>query len=537
MDALAALQFGLAPALATALLHALWQDALLALAAWLALAAMSRSSAASRHSVGLLFLLAMVAMPALRFVRYWQAPATAINAGLLPAVTLPQVESTGGLFVQASSPVALVCALLWIAGATVMLLRHAGGWRLVNALDRYPYEVLPAEWQRRVDAMRAAMGITREVAVRLSQDVVGPFTARLVRPVVWLPLSLVTQLPREQVEALLAHELAHVARLDWLWNGVQCVVESLLFFHPAAWWLGRRIRIEREHACDDLAVVACGDAIALAEALAQLERQRQPAPRLVLAAHGGALMQRITRLVSGPPSRGRWGARAGIAVLVAAGAVLAVQAGVTGHMRPGVRIRSTTDGVLGPGDMREISAHGIDGDRYYRADVDANGRIVEVYKRDGQTRPLDTRARAWLAEVVRLSVPPAPPMPPPPPPPPGAPTDSAVATQAGSPGTIPMPPTPPMPPEAPAITDTAAFAAVLRIAAVDPVVVAQLGTPVVLASKDVEGRLNFDAGADGDADLRIDLSGPKGRATVHVEATLDEGVWSKDEIEIVRVAR
>jgi beta-lactamase regulating signal transducer with metallopeptidase domain len=523
MDSLAALQFGLAPALATALLHALWQDTLLALAAWLALAAMARSSASLRHAVAMAFLLAMLALPALRFVRYWQAPALAVNEGLLPAVTLPQVDGAQGLFVQASSPVALVCALLWVAGAVLMLLRHAGGWRLVSALEKHPFEVLPGHWQRRVDAMRAAMGITREVAVRLSQDVVGPFTARLFRPVVWLPLSLITQLPREQVEALLAHELAHVARMDWLWNGVQCVVESLLFFHPAAWWLGKRIRAEREHACDDLAVAACGDAIALAEALAQLERQRQPAPRLVLAAHGGALMQRITRLVSGPPSRGRWGTRAGIAVLVAAGAVLAVQAGVTGHMRPGLRIRSTTDGVLGPGDMREISAHGLDGDRYYRADVDANGRLTEVYKRGGQVRPLDANARRWLAEVTRLSVPPAPPLPPPPPP---------LAN-------LPAPPPPPAPPEPPSITDAAAFKSLLRVLAADPAVVARLGTPVAMASNDVRGRLDFDGDAepDGSANLTFDLSGPKGRTTVRVDGDLSNGVWSLEPIQFVSGSR
>lgn len=228
-------------------------------------------------------------------------------------------------------------------------------------------------------------------------------------------------------------------------------------------------------------------------------------------------MQRITRLVSGPPSRGRWGTRAGIAVLVAAGAVLAVQAGITGHMRPGLRIRSTTDGVLGPGDMREISAHGIDGDRFYRADVDANGRLAEVYKRDGQVRPLDADARRWLAEVLRLSVPPAPPMPPPPP---------AFAD---------IPP----PPEPPSITDAAVFKTLLRRVVADPTVVARLGTPVAMASTDVGGRLDFDGDADpdGSADLTFDLSGPKGRATVRVDGDLSNGVWSIEPIRFVAPGR
>lgn len=445
----------------------------------------------------------------------------------------PQVTTEGRLVQHESSPVAIVLTLLWLTGVAAMLLRHLGGWRLVVALEKHPFERLPPEWQRRADSLCAAMRIGRDVSVRLSKDVVGPFTARLFRPVIWLPLSLITQLPREQVEALLAHELAHVARMDWFWNGLQCVVESLLFFHPAAWWLGRRIRIEREHACDDLAVVACGDAIALAEALAQLERQRQPAPRLVLAAHGGSLMQRITRLISGPPSRGRWGTRAGIAVVLVAGTLLVVQLGAAGNARPGVRIRSTTDGVLRPGDMREISAHGLDGDRYYRADVDADGHVTEVFKRDGAPRPVDAGVRRWAADIVRLGVPPPPPLPPLP----------------------PMPPMPPAPPAPPEISDSAEFQSLVRLAAADPRVIARLGTPVAMASKALHGRIDIDANeatttasngrtfihvdpaANGDADVSFDLAGPKGRATVHVDARLEHGAWTTRTLELQPPAR
>ncbi len=513
MDALAALQFGLAPALARALLHALWQDAILGIAAWATLAMMTRSTAALRHSVAMGFLLAMVLVPASTFAHFWQVPGASINVGPLSAMTAPRLDGTA-MFEQQTSPMAILLALLWLTGVAAMLLRHLGGWWIVSALDKHAFERLPADWQRRVDALCAAMRIGRDVTVRLSTSVIGPFTARLFRPVIWLPLSLITQLPREQVEALLAHELAHIARMDWLWNGLQCLVESLLFFHPAAWWLGRRIRTEREHACDDRAVAACGDAIALAEALAGLECQRQSAPRLVLAAHGGALMQRITRLVSGPPSRGRWGAGAAIALVLVAGTLLAVQAGIAG--RPGLHVRSTTDGVLGPGDTREITARGIEGDRYYRADVDANGHLTEVYKLDDQPRPIDAGVRRWLAEIERLSVPPAPPPLPPLPPP-------------------PLPPPPPPPP--PKFTDTAAFHALFRRVAAAPVVVARVGTPVAMASDEVQGHIEIQGSdvksQDGVADIRFDVSGPKGRATVLVDAQLDAGAWS---IETVKLA-
>ena len=504
----AALQFGLAPALATALLHSLWQVTLLGLAAALALNVLERRSAAFRHVLGMGFLLAMVAAPALAFARFWLRPAAEINAGVLPAMTAP-VTIPGGAFVQESAATAGLLSLLWLVGVVAMLVRHFGGWRLVGALDRKAYDVLPLDWQQRVDALQHALGITRRVAVRLADDIASPFTARLLRPVVWLPLSLITRLPPEQAEALIAHELAHIARLDWLWNGLQCVVESLLFFHPAVWWLSRRIRLEREQACDDLAVAACGDAIALAEALAQLECDRQPYPRLVLAAQGGSLMQRITRLLSGPPGRSRWRWPAALLTLAVAGTVLVSNVGLA--RLPNLHIQSSTDGPLGPGDTREITATGYDVDRHYIARVDAQGKLVELYEEDGLPRPIDAKARTWITEMARLSVPPPPPPPPPPLP--------------------PAPPMPPLPPPPPELADSPAIKEILRLVAADAEVVRRVGAPVTLDPESIDGNLQLD-GDEGSTDLTFRLAGPRGRAEIEVDAERDSGRWSIVQIDV-----
>jgi beta-lactamase regulating signal transducer with metallopeptidase domain len=530
---LSSMQFGFAPALALALLHALWQDALLAAGAALALAALNKRSAALRHAVGMGFLLAMLLVPMMSFLRFWQQPGSEVNSGLLPAMSAPRLGVIPGVFVQDSSSAAGILTALWLLGVALMLLRQFGGLRLLGALERKPFEVLPPEWQQRALRLQRALGITRVVVVRLATDVVAPFTARLFRPVIWLPLTLLTQLPTEQLEALLAHELAHIRRLDWLSNGVQCVIESLLFFHPGAWWLSRRIRQEREHACDDLAVAACGDAIALAEALAELERHRHPSPRLVLAAHGGSLMQRITRLLSSTTSRARWRVPAAVAVIVVSGAVLATQVGVAGHKLPNLRITSSTDGVLRPGDVREITANGLDKQRQYRVAVDAQGRLVESYKEDGQPRPIDRNVREWVAEATRLSVPPPPPIPPRPPMPPLPPMPPQFASTPSGLSPPPMPPAPPAPPAPPNIADSAAFKSLMRLVAADPGVVAKLGSPVVMVSNDVHGRIDIDNGdaPDGDADVSFTLRGPKGRADAHVEAQLDAGEWSLDRVD------
>ena len=507
MDALLNAQYGFAPALASALLHALWQDTLLAFGAALSMAALHRRSPALRHAVGMGFLLAMVVMPALLFLDFWRLPGTLVNTGVLPAMTSPRMGGIPGVFVQEPGPMAGGLAVLWLLGVTAMLLRHFGGWRWLGVLERRPFAPLPPDWQQRVLALQGAMGITRTVAVRLAADVVAPFTARLFRPVIWLPLTLLKQLPVAQLEALLAHELAHIRRLDWLWNGIQCVVESLLFFHPGVWWLSRRIRQEREHACDDLAVAACGDAIALAEALAELERQRHPSPRLVLAAHGGSLMQRVTRLLSGSSSRARWRIPAALAIVLVSGGLLATQVDIPGK-RSGLHIRSTTDGVLGPGDVREVTANGLDGERYYRVSADAQGRLIEVYKEDGKVRPIDGKVRRWISEVDRLSVPP---IPPPPPKPPMA----------------PMPPLPPAPPMPPDLADSVAFKSIARLVAADPDVIARLGSPIVVRPQSVTGSITLDGWNDseGTARLNFHVSGPKGSARALTQAERDSGTW------------
>lgn len=520
MDALATLPPGLAPAIAGALLDSLWQGALIALVAAAVLAALANRSAALRHSVGLGFLLAMVAVPLLGIVGAVTAPGEAVTANWLVSIAAPVVEPAPGVFVRESRWLANAMTTLWLCGVGLMLLRHFGGWRLVGALDRNPYELLPPDWQQRVLTLQRALGIRRRVQVRLGAEIAAPFTARLLRPVIWLPLSLIARLPIDQVEALVAHELAHIRRLDWLWNGLQCVIESLLFYHPAAWWLGRRIRQEREHACDDLAVAACGNAIALAEALAELESQRLPFPRLVLTAHGGSLMQRITRLLNGSTLKPGWRLPAALAILLASGTLLATQVDVHGSL---ASIGVSSDGTLGPGDSRQITTD----HQFYYGSVDRKGKLSEVYKVDGVAKPIDAKARVWINKMSNIKPPPAPPAPPAAPAaPPAAPAVAPISAVPPAPPVAPA--APPAPPAPPAVTDSQSFKALLRLVVADAGVAAAVGAPARVTSE-VDGRIELD-GANGEADLDFELAGPKGRTTVHVNAERTGSVWKIQNI-------
>jgi len=149
-----------------------------------------------------------------------------------------------------------------------------------------------------------------------------------LRPVVLLPASALTGLSPLQLDALLAHELAHVRRGDYLVNLLQTVIETLLFYHPAVWWVSARVRQEREHCCDDLAVTVCGDAMVYARALVGMEGLRVPPRAFAPAAAGGSLLHRVRRLVAPgtPEIFPRWAAgivMVALSLSVAAGAAFA----------------------------------------------------------------------------------------------------------------------------------------------------------------------------------------------------------------------
>lgn len=382
--------YAFAPAIAAAVLHALWQGGLLAILAGASLSALRARSAATRHAVAMGFLGAMIAAPIATFAIYCHGP-----AALAPVAMAPP-RYVGPLMLRGTDWLVLIIPLTWMLGASAMVVRQLGGWRVVARLDRVPAGDVPAGWRARADELRRALGIGRAVALRPGPGV-SPFTARAVRPVIWLPAASWAALTEPQRDALLAHELAHVRRLDWLWNGLQHGAQALLFFHPAMWWLDRRIRQEREHACDDLAVAACGDAIALAEGLVVLERQRRATPRLALAAHGGALRERITRLLTGATTRVR--APLSAVILLCAGIVVARQVALPNDVLLNVCVDTSTSGALTPGTFHEVTADGLGAQRHYRGSMDLHGNLVERYEEDGEPRPIDRRVRAWLAEL------------------------------------------------------------------------------------------------------------------------------------------
>jgi beta-lactamase regulating signal transducer with metallopeptidase domain len=207
---------------------------------------------------------------------------------------------------------------LWFVGVFLLTTRLALGWQEARWLRTRAVRPVSETTHQQVRALMQRLRLSRSVQILESSLAEVPTVVGWLRPVILVPTAALTGLPPQHLEAILAHELSHVRRHDYLVNLMQTLVETMLFYHPAVWWVSNRIRDERENCCDDVAVQACGDAVLYARALTRMEELRcgPLQPGLVMAADGGSLVQRVRRLV------GRGGDPAAPGAGVVVGAVL-----------------------------------------------------------------------------------------------------------------------------------------------------------------------------------------------------------------------
>ena len=324
IDAVLSDSFG--QALGLALLHFVWQGALVALLLAVALYLLRRRSAQVRYAASCVAMLLVLTLPAVTFGLLLQAPADAsatlsvappeatvtTEANTTPALApLPETPPSWQQETTAMMHTALPwLVLLWMAGVLGLSMRYLAGWTYTLRLRRRGTREVGQRWHDQLTDLKQRMGIRRTVRLASSLLVRVPTVTGWLRPIILMPVSVFTGLSPRQIEMVLAHELAHIRRHDYLINLLQAACETVLFYHPAVWWVSKRIRIEREHCCDDVVVSVCGDAYTYVAALAKMEEVRQRTPQLALAATGGSLLDRVRRLLEGPdtdtPRSARW---------------------------------------------------------------------------------------------------------------------------------------------------------------------------------------------------------------------------------------
>jgi len=306
-------------ATALTLIHFCWQAAVIAGLYRMVSLAFARRSSQVRYVLALSALLAMLGAAVFTFVWEMRSPGRALPpasfatmnnsaaAGDFPRVVAPGrisgSQATAGDAPIISSIPNLVGWIdaFWAIGVLALSVRGLGGWWLIHRLRNAALPQAPEPVSAAFKRISAALGLHKTVLLRVSSTIASPITVGALRAMVLLPVSAITLLGPEELEVVLAHELAHVRRADFFWNLVQTLVETLFFFHPAVWWVSGRVRHERELCCDDLALKICPNPVVYASALFHLEEHRSRQMRLAMALDGHqspqTLRMRIARIL------------------------------------------------------------------------------------------------------------------------------------------------------------------------------------------------------------------------------------------------
>jgi beta-lactamase regulating signal transducer with metallopeptidase domain len=323
----------LAQSIGWALLHLVWQATIVSAILAAALALLARRSANARYAVACAALALLPILAGITAYRAYEAPAMPLSGGegVLHAQSLPldvaraaaahATRATLRSFGEVAKDALPNVVLLWLVGVTFLSIRLVVSWSRIKELSRNATPA-SATWSRTLSRIGNALALQRAVSILESAAVEVPTVVGWLKPMILLPASTMSGLAAEEIEMLLAHELAHIRRHDFFVNLLQTAIETLMFYHPGVWWISRRIRIEREHCCDDMAIEVCGSAIRYARALTHLEELRAHQAELVLAANGGSLLMRIRRLITtnddATSDTSRWGAAAAVLAVVIA---------------------------------------------------------------------------------------------------------------------------------------------------------------------------------------------------------------------------
>ena len=300
-------------AVALAILHFLWQGVALAALASAAMA-LSRNSA-TRYAIGVAVLALMFAAPALTFLvlqqramasangelATWKGAANTLTSDSLAAKVSTPVNPRRNHFPASSGYLAWLVEA-WLAGVALLSLRPAAGFFALQRLRRKQAAPVSELVHARCLSLQNTLGLQRLIRYCESVELEAPAVVGWFRPVVFLPLCAISGLSVDQLDAIVAHELAHIKRLDAFVNLFQIATETLLFYHPAVWWLSSRIRAERENCCDDVAIAVCGNAAAYARALASMA-ESHAAPAMAMAANRSPLVARVARILGAAKSQ------------------------------------------------------------------------------------------------------------------------------------------------------------------------------------------------------------------------------------------
>jgi TonB family protein len=303
-----------AQVLGWALMHLLWQGLLIAILLKILLRGVPVRLAGLRYWIASTALMAMLWMPG---ISVWKAFSARPAAVTIPepaaplaerSASVPQVAAPGAIPARVDAigdwrrlvPERLGAlvpwlSMVWFAGTVLFASVVLGGLFRAQFLMRNAKFVTGDGWAHRLESLTLDSRAREPVRLLESVRIRVPTVIGWLHPAILLPAGAAHELATEHLDALLAHELAHIRRRDYLVNLLQTFIEVLLWYHPATWWVTMQVRTERECCCDDEAVAVCGDPLTYARALSRAERLRS-ASNWAIALSGASLLNRVRRL-------------------------------------------------------------------------------------------------------------------------------------------------------------------------------------------------------------------------------------------------
>ncbi len=300
-------------ALGWTVVHSLWQGALIAICLAAAMYLLRDKSAKLRYEVGIFSLFTVFIFALSTFIYVYDAAqidrsqelslllyglgGQASNYNFFQI----SIQQFSAFFDQHISTIVLV----WFFGAILFAIRMIGGFAHVYKLKTEQNTPLPFYWQQKLVTLKQKIPVHKSIQLVESALVTMPMIIGAVKPMILLPIGAINALDEKEVEAILAHELAHIYRNDYLINIVQSFIEVLFYFNPAVWWISGNIRLERENCCDDIAVELCGSSLEYAKALVHLQELDQKVPAFAMLFSGPKqnLLNRVKRILNQPQNR------------------------------------------------------------------------------------------------------------------------------------------------------------------------------------------------------------------------------------------
>jgi bla regulator protein blaR1 len=310
----------LTEALGWMLIHSLWQGAVIATLLFLILSLIKKKSAQIKYFISYVSLIGIMVWGGITFLQSYKYATEKQELRTLmvnnPGYLKTSLSSDNNISENPSTRQTLVInhntiqfraffqrnfnvvCLVWLIGMLFLTARFFGGIIYTRRLRTYQLVPISEEWYQIIKSLSDKLCITRKVEVFFSPLTQVPITMGAIKHIILFPISALTGLSQKEFEAIVAHELAHVMRHDYMFNIIQSIVEILFFYHPAVWLISGQVRAERENSSDNIAVEATGNRIEYIKTLAAMQiKQAEPA-RLIMAFSGnrGSVLQRIKRL-------------------------------------------------------------------------------------------------------------------------------------------------------------------------------------------------------------------------------------------------